>query len=91
MLFTERKDIVKNIEQLASEYIEQAKAQIEEHTGIKALLVSLEGKALDHRTFNKKRLGCFKFEQKHGMAYINSASLKRGSLIVTTIQSTMIC
>lgn len=61
---------MKNIEQLAKEYIIVAKAQIQEHEEIKTLLVHLEGKALDYRTFNKKRLGRFKFEQKYGMAYI---------------------
>lgn len=58
------------IEKLRAEQIEKERGYIKEHEQIAGILVSVDGKTIDGRTFNAKKLGTFKFSKKYGMFYI---------------------
>ena len=58
------------IEKLRAKQIEKERDYIKEHEQIAGILVSVDGKTIDGRTFNAKKLGVFKFSKKYGMFYI---------------------
>lgn len=55
---------------IIDEYIRQESEYIKEHEAIKEILTPLEGKPIDGRTLNPKRLGDFKFKTQYGMHHI---------------------
>ena len=61
---------MKTIKQLVAEYVAQAQLEIKEHEAIYQLLLEVNDKPIDGRTFNKKRLGDFKLERDYNMFHI---------------------
>lgn len=61
---------MRNIQTLLAAQVEQEQDYIREFEEVRAMLLPLEGKEINGRTFNKKRLGAFRFEDRYGMFHI---------------------
>ncbi len=60
----------KQINRIEKEYIQSEEANIKEHNEIKEMLLSVDGKEINKRTFTTKVLGKYEFINEFGMFHI---------------------